>query len=303
MEKWFLFSNNKVDNINNLTKTTSKVSLDRLKLKKENGGLSLRRIKEVFSASKAKLIMKSTLKENENKYCYILLREKLDKEYEKLPKNNFFHPIASNKKQLRKKNICEWYKQANLTYSKIEKQTHYTPKPGEEIFNLKTNKIQKINNNNNFINKGIVPLITNNNNEKNTKKKIDWNNKNININYTDYKRGKINLKRIFYLSEDKKQQPKWSKHQQKWIDHKVNLKRIFTRPLKTITKIDNFRRKFFLNFWYRIKTFNCSLCGNVLSTEHILNECSKVKEWFEEEYSFDTKIAQLDPGNEKHLYS
>ncbi len=59
----------------------------------------------------------------------------------------------------------------------------------------------------------------------------------------------IKLKFIFEHSIDKEESPKWTEKQIEWIDDKIDLKKLFTNNLKTIPKINDFKRKFFLRYW------------------------------------------------------
>ena len=105
MEKWFLFhpnykdneinSNNQITLLTNIDKKKfiSRVSLDRLEQQKYHGGMNLKQIKNIFSASKSKTLMRSLLSENKNKFCYILLDQMIEKIYIKQPKYNFIHPL------------------------------------------------------------------------------------------------------------------------------------------------------------------------------------------------------------------
>ena len=291
--------------INLITCHTSNVSLDRLKLAKKNGGLRLRRITDVFSAAKAKLIMKSTLKENQKKYCYILLKEKLNEVHQKMPATNLVHPTASNKKHVNRSTIWSWFNQANQTYSKIKKKISYTPKIGEYVLQLTNNKIIKYNNSNSTLE--VVPINYQMGGRISTDKKkknlIVWNNKNIKITFEDYKEEKITMKTIFKLSIDKEEIPIWTRQQKKWLTQNVDLPKIFQTPLKSTTKIDDFRRKYFLNFWYRMKKHNCFLCNEPLTATHIISECQEVKKWHENIYNLDFKLIQNNPKDQLHTYA
>jgi hypothetical protein len=59
------------------------------------------------------------------------------------------------------------------------------------------------------------------------------------------KNKKLNISNVFKISIQKNLKPNWTEKQVKWIESGINLKKIFTSNLKTIARIDDFRRKFF----------------------------------------------------------
>ena len=80
IEKWFLFQGNlndvEVNSIDDLKNTFSKISLQRLALPTKYGGMNLRRIEDVFSASKTKVLMRAIQDHGKMKPCNILLFER-----------------------------------------------------------------------------------------------------------------------------------------------------------------------------------------------------------------------------------
>ncbi len=80
IEKWFLFQGNlnddEVKSIDDLSNTFSKISLQRLAQPKKYGGMNLRRIEDVFSASKTKALMRAIQDHGKMKPCNILLFER-----------------------------------------------------------------------------------------------------------------------------------------------------------------------------------------------------------------------------------
>ena len=82
-------------------------------------------------------------------------------------------------------------KQSNIIFSKIKKHSSYSPKNNEEVINLKTKKIIKINDNIFVDDKDIIPLRTNRVENEEKKNWLDWNNKEIIIIFDDYNNKKL----------------------------------------------------------------------------------------------------------------
>jgi hypothetical protein len=102
---------------------------------------------------------------------------------------------------------------------------------------------------------------------------------------------------------------KWTETQQKDIDRGVQLSALFQKKMKCCSKIKDFRVKYLMNYWTRLRLFNCSLCGQEKnSIKHILNECAITEKW---ELSVDDsgekrKIrqqSQKDPSQHNHTWS
>ena len=71
--------------------------------------------------------------------------------YNKLPRHKFIHPFFFSEDEYEvhrnKKNIWEWYNQASIIYSPINKTSTYFPSFGDNICNIDENKIYIISNN------------------------------------------------------------------------------------------------------------------------------------------------------------
>lgn len=75
-------------------------------------------------------------------------------------------------------------------------------------------------------------------------------------------------------------EPKWTEKQEKWIDSKIPLPQLLTTNLKTISRIDDFRRKYLLRYWGQRLPSKCPLCQEGKhSAEQILTNCRIVKIW------------------------
>ena len=343
LEKWFLFKNLSQDlmHIDKNNPIISNVSLNRLELPKKYGGMNLNKIEKIFSAAKSKNIMRSFLPGNENKICYILLKELIEKVYLKQGRNNVNHPlfsvdIRSNKAEKEWK----WFKQANNIYHLIDKEITFIPKQGDLIldqydqkiiflkYNCEVNKYLPIHRtipigleiNTMKDLKRFKSIYKNNpealetitfdpNDYKNKILKSEhskWiNQENLKFNDFNYEK-KLNLRTIFKISIHQKIKPLWTKKQKEWIKKGINLEKIFTTNLKTISKIDDFKRKAFMNYW-RFYKKKCKLCGKKFHTFHLLEECEIVKNWEEELYSnhkIETRtISQFEHKNPNFNFS
>jgi hypothetical protein len=94
---------------------------------------------------------------------------------------------------------------------------------------------------------------------------------------------KINLSNIFKVTIDEQVQPIFTERQKDWIKEGVNLKGLFSNPIKTISRIDDFRRKFLMSYWGKLEE-NCSLCNQPTNRMHIFKNCSVVEKWENEVY-------------------
>ena len=275
------------------------ISLDRLELSKKYGGINLKRILSIFSASKSKTIMRSFEEKNKNKPCYILLKQMMEKIYDNQPKNNFIHPFfytnAENESYRNNNNIWKWYNQAAIIHSSINKTSTYYPSTiGDNIWDMekdivynlhsqellkkytpKQNTIKVIlldNDSKNYEN------ILYNNYYQNTFKRTkfrDWNKHKIcYVNYEEMKQKKltsksqnkevkINLNLIFKLYNIScKEIPLWTEKQKDWIYKGFNLPKLFNHNIKTISRIDDYRYKILSNYWHFMSHLNstCPLC-------------------------------------------
>ena len=124
---------------------------------------------------------------------------------------------------------------------------------------------------------------------------------------------KITLKIVFGITIDKEIEKKnnWTNKQRSWIEQKINLKGLFTTNLKTISRIDDFRRKFLMSYWGKLSE-KCELCGNEWHREHLFLDCPIVKEWekgvFKNKKCFlnirlERKKAMFDHLHQYHTFS
>jgi hypothetical protein len=98
---------------------------------------------------------------------------------------------------------------------------------------------------------------------------------------------KINMKNIFKITIEKdfKENPRWTERQKLWINKGFNLKSLFSKNLKTLSRIDDFRRKFLMRYWRKNsqKTI-CQLCGRNWHNDHLFKKCKVVEEWEDNVY-------------------
>jgi len=98
MEKLFLFESNLNDDnflkINDLGKRRAKISLERLSLPVKYGGMCLRRIEDIFSASKTKVLMRALSDDKNHKFHHYLLYSKTKQFfYNETAKDDIIHPF------------------------------------------------------------------------------------------------------------------------------------------------------------------------------------------------------------------
>ena len=335
MEKKFLFEKEMSGSLDDKEKTNCNISLERLEQKRKFGGLNLKRILNIFSASKSKVIIRSMLEENKNKPCFILLREKSRKLFEKQSKFNTAHPIyttdVSNTNLERR--FWEWFWQANIIYSQIDKDLTFYPQHGQTIFDWFTKKIihisdEKTKNLYEIKNKTIPIKITENalmtykhlekikNKNQENEKIFEMSPSEINkdeitkanhstwmngekIEYLGFKEGqKITLNSIFknMISDEEETQPLWTEKQEKWIKKGVDLKKLLSIKIKTLPKIEDFRRKFLLNFWSKMRFHKCPFCqGSEIkfNIKHLLLKCPTIKEWEEYTYGLEKREKRI----------
>ena len=129
---------------------------------------------------------------------------------------------------------------------------------------------------------------------------------------------KISISNIFKITIDVGVKPKWTDKQNLWRKRGYRLRRLFSRNLKTISRIDDFRRKYLMSYWRRkcSKTPVCELCGHDWDREHIFYKCKVVKNWENKVYGVEgkngrytntkrriRKYAMMDNSSENHTYS
>ena len=131
----------------------------------------------------------------------------------------------------------------------------------------------------------------------------------VKIRFTDFKEEKICVKNIFKFTIDKYQEPSWTSKQKEWINNGVKLSSIFTLKLNTISKIEDFRRKYFMRYWNYFPYKECSLCNEEferqINVDHIIYECKKVKKWEKKLKinSDERKINNFDHNSLDHTSS
>ena len=122
---------------------------------------------------------------------------------------------------------------------------------------------------------------------------------------------KINTKLIFKITIDKNVKHLWTEKQEDWIvDHKIDVAGLLSNNIKTISRIDDFRRKFLMGYWGRLCK-KCHLCGEKWKREHLFLECRKIREWEREVFKDkDSRIAHkerrdslFDKNNPNHTFS
>jgi len=86
------------------------------------------------------------------------------------------------------------------------------------------------------------------------------------------------------------------KNKKKWIiEDRMKLQQLFTNNLKTISRIDDFKRKTLMNFWFQLRLMECPLCNHhKFGEEHLLNDCDKVKEWEIEIYGIKKRKMRIN---------
>ena len=317
-EKIFLFEKEVNGNLKEMEKAKVSISLKRLKKPMRYGGYNLNDITSLFSASKAKVLMRAMQEENRTKPCYYLLIEKMGKLFESQNKNKIYHPLFTSFVDNWKSNgEWKWFSQANKIYKDIDKDLIFFPQIEQTVYDWHKNKIVHICDEVNKklykpksktipiqIEKNEIELYKNYNEFRNEKEKEkiyemeeDMINKklitktdhstwmeNVKLEYLGLKKGeKISLKVINkIMKSNENQKPNWTKKQIEWINGGVNLEKLLSIKLKTIPKIEDFRRKFLMNFWYKLRFQTCPLCKNKklkFNVEHLLLKCVEVEKW------------------------
>jgi len=210
-----------------------------------------------------------------------------------------------------------WFEQANIVYSEINKDITFHPNIGHTVYDWLKDELIHIQNEEILhkyipMNKTIPITLTENGIETYEsfqqedgydtneiyklryidiciKDKLKCENdiwmENIEMIFIGFKKDeKFTLQKIFKnMIKNENPKPNWTEKQSKWIKKKgINLKRLLSINIKTISRIDDFRRKFFMNYWYRLRLNKCPVCKSKtvkLSVEHILLDCNVVKRW------------------------
>jgi len=140
LEKWFLFHPNLNDNemkeLQIENKLKSNIDFNRLELPKKYGGMNLKRIEQIFSASKSKFIIRAFEFKNKDKPCFNLLFEKSELLFLKRAKGDLVHPLFTTQEKTPKLalNSWKWFYQANKVYNLIDKQTTFFPRVGDTVY-------------------------------------------------------------------------------------------------------------------------------------------------------------------------
>jgi hypothetical protein len=131
-----------VKTIDDLNNSRSKISLDRLAMPKKYGGMNLRRIEDIFSASKTKVLMRALQDNGKMKPCNILLFKRSGYYFSKESKDQIVHPFYLVEQNSRKFNCSwEWYKQAYRIYTLIDKDCTTIPEIGDSLFDWHKDEI------------------------------------------------------------------------------------------------------------------------------------------------------------------
>ena len=135
------------------------------------------------------------------------------------------------------------------------------------------------------------------------KLKVDFNQ------LSNIKYNKITTKLIFKITIDDEVKNLWTEKQEDWmVDHKIDVPGLLSNNIKTISIIDDFRRKFLMGYWGRLCE-NCKLCGEKWKREHLFFECKEVRKWEKEvfennrESSKERKDSLFNRNNPNHTFS
>jgi len=114
------------------------------------------------------------------------------------------------------------------------------------------------------------------------------------------KYSKFNLKLIFKLTIDKNFKKRWTSKQVDWMHNGIDLQGLLQNPLKAISRIDDFRRKFLMSYWGKLCE-NCELCGQKWHREHLFLHCPNVKKWQFE--LFKNRASAIRTEHEKAMFN
>ena len=175
----------------------------------------------------------------------------------------------------------DWLVQARINYNRIEKTSTCYPFIKCRIYNYTSNSSTKISNTHDLISYDTCENTITINFKKKNVKALYWEwfeNVHIKFKHVDFLKTKIDLKNIFNSIQ---KDARWTKKQKFWIEEKnIPLPKLFVKPLNTITRIEDFRTKFLMNFWGKNKKkCLCGMTDKDFSSYHLLFECNIVKEW------------------------
>lgn len=332
IEKWFLFRGNlndpEIKSIDDLSNTRCKISLERLAQPKKFGGLNLRRIQDVFSAAKTKVLMRALKDDGKMKPCNILLFERSGYYFSEGSSDMIVHPFYLVDQYSRNfNNNWDWYKQASKIFSMIDKDCTMVPKVGDTLLDWYENEIIYFDGredikNYKVVNKTIPVDISHSSKKRLAEKKeiylkeskkskidkvvsighrnrnetpvrtipkkanpMDWLTK-VKVAFIQLekkKTNKISIGNILRVTVDEQMIPIYTERQKDWIKQGVNLKGLFTYSLHTISRIEDFKKKFLMSYWGIIEE-NCCLCNQPFNRMHIFKYCPQVEKWEESVY-------------------
>jgi hypothetical protein len=330
MESWFLFSNNlndvEINTVSDLKKIIPNISLDRLELPRRLGGMNLRRIEKVFSASKTKVIMRALQDNKREKPCNILLFEKSEEFFKNsIGKDQVIHYLLWVDEDTRKINTqWDWFKQASKIYNLVDKDCQFSPKTGDAMYDAEERIVYYFQDQNDIDlyqkQSRTFPIKIDPEDKERLieKKEIYLQNeqiveaakivsighrdqcmtprKAINVQKADSmefiqkvrvtfnqmeekKLKKINLRNIFKITVDENIKPLWTDKHKEWREKGYKLKSLFSKNLRTVSRIEDFRIKFLMSYWKKRKDSKCELCGAEWHREHLFNDCEIVEKW------------------------
>ena len=279
-------------------KLRTNISLERLSRPKKQGGRLLNRIMDIFSANKAKMLIRLQNPQFKSKSCYHFLKIHINQEYVDQEDKELIHPLflTRNKSSVRHGN-CEWMEQAMVTYRPIKKDISIQPHLGQIILDLETKEETVVDDD--FLAKNTNPIfnsipirkkmkITTSTSRYSLRKKKTvrktvrvkarkekW--EQVSITFPKcFNSRKIKSKDIISHANNgyvpKKGKSVWTQKQQKWINEGIPLEKLLTTHTNNIEKIEDFKTKYFMIYWNYLKPKSCICERKDLSVDHILNE-------------------------------
>ena len=245
----------------------------KIKQTKKLGGRSLPRITDIFSGNKTKILIKSNLPNNKNKKWFFLLHKFIDLEYDSQKSFRLFHPLYHTTNINFSRN-WDWFKQAQILYKMINKEVICNPK--EKIYILNNNNKEEIffENKENVKNytptTNTIPISKVETNKwirvskgKSKRKKLKtikapveiWKEQ-VELKFEKWCYSKkIKLKDIiFFGNKEFKKKKVWTKKQSEWINLNIPVDKFLSTTTNNISKIEDFKTKFFLNYWSHLKS-------------------------------------------------
>ena len=352
VECWFLFSNNlndsEIHTVSDLKKIIPNISLERLELPKKYGGMNLRRIEDIYSASKCKFLMRALKDDKKEKPCNLLLFEKSEIYNQTLTsKHNTIHMMYWIDEEARNINSrWKWFKQANKIYKQIDKDCQFSPKAGDAMYDAEKREVYFFEDQRDVdlyqkMSRTFPIKISEEDKQKliEKKEKYLWKNKLekvdkvVSIGHRDQyqtptkpiqieksesfeflqkvrvtfnqmeqrKLKRINIRNIFKITIDVDVKPKWTDKQWGWMRKGVKLKSLFSNNLKTIARIDDFKRKYLMSYWKKMgqKQPKCELCGKEWHREHLFDDCEVVEKWENKIYGVKGKSGEYKNNKRK----